>query len=370
MSRAATVYDVAARAGVSIATVSRALRLPDAVRPETRRRVADAARALHYVPSGNARDLARQRTGMLGVWFIEDRAEAVVDDDAAESLQWSLYWDQVIRGIERESWRRGFAALIASTRSARAGELTNEIAGRVDALAILAHDIPTDELAVISERIPVVLVAARHSISGVDSVRVANSQGIKLLVEHLIDVHGYRRPVFIGGVPHSSDAVERFQAFRRSWTEAGYAVPDTPFLSGDFTASTGVVAAEQLLTSGPLPDVVMCANDQTALGVLRRFRRHGVRVPEDVAVTGFDGLELGAGTNPPLTTVRQPMLQIGAIAVKLLVERLAAPERPSVATMLPVDVVIRESCGCPAQPLLIKGMELSARSTTSRSTNR
>jgi LacI family transcriptional regulator len=121
-----------------------------------------------------------------------------------------------------------------------------------------------------------------------------------------------------------------------------------------------------------LPDVVMCANDQTALGVLRRFRRHGVRVPEDVAVTGFDGLEVGARTNPPLTTVRQPMLQIGRIAVRLLVERLATPDRPNMATTLPVDVVIRESCGCPpvTQPLLIKGMELSARSTTSRSTNR
>lgn len=344
-----TVYDVAARAGVSIATVSRTLRLPDAVRPETRRRVTEAAHALGYVPSGNARGLARRRTGVLGVCVVADIVGDSVDEPAQEhdGGDDSLFWDEVIRGLQQASWRRGFAVLIAVTPATRSYELTNDIAGRVDGLAVLAERVPTRELGVIARRIPVVTLAGRQEMSGVDGVRAANSKGMRRLVEHLVRDHGHRDLAVVSGPPSSPDSVARLAGMRRTLREAGLRPPTEPLFVGDFTFESGHRAAAALLDRPTMPDVVVCANDQMAIGLIRTLRAAGVRVPHDVAVTGFDGIELGAHTDPSITTVHQPMRQMGRIAVDLLAERLADPGRPATTRTLPVDVVIRSSCGCP-----------------------
>jgi LacI family transcriptional regulator len=346
MSVVPTVYDVAARAGVSIATVSRTLRLPETVRPETRQRVTEAARELGYVPSGSARGLARKSTGVLGICFID---ENVVDEAAEKPTEdaETFYWDEVIRGVERAGWRHDFAVLIAATTSARADSLTNDIAGRVDALAILAQRVPTEELAVIAKRVPTVLIAARTDIEGVDSIQVANSRGMRQLVRHLIRVHDCRSFAFIGGPAESHDAGARFSGFRRELREQGLPTPTRPFHPGDFTITSGAAAAAELLAAGALPDAIVCANDQMAVGVVRALVTAGVRVPGDVRVTGFDGIEPGRHLTPALTTVRQPMRDMGRLAVELLINRLAARDTPAVSRTLPVEVVTRASCGCP-----------------------
>lgn len=334
-----TVYDVAARAGVSIATVSRTLRMPDTVRPQTRQRVTDAARELGYVPSGSARGLARKSTGVLGICFIDEN----VNDESSETF----YWDQVIRGVERAGWRNGFAVLIAATTSARADSLTNDIAGRVDALAILAQRVPTEELAVIAKRVPTVLLAARTDIGGVDSVQVANSRGMRLLVRHVVRTHGCRNLAFIGGPAESHDAGARFAGFRRELREHRISAPTTPFVAGDFTTASGIAAAQELMAAAKLPDAVICANDQMAVGVIRAFDAAGIQVPKDVVVTGFDGTEIGAHSRPALTTVHQPMRDMGRLAVELLMHRLGARDAAAVTRTLPVQLTIRSSCGCP-----------------------
>ncbi|MEN8651141.1 LacI family DNA-binding transcriptional regulator [Streptomyces sp. 21So2-11] len=348
---APTVYDVAERSGVSIATVSRVYRNPDSVRAQTRDRVVEAARELGYVPSGNARGLASRTTGVLGLCFpdfADPDAEAdteAADDDSAVML----YSDHVIRGMERAARRHGYALLIAASLAGGPESLVAKVAGRVDGFAVLARTVPTEDLEVISRRLPVVMLAGPREIDHLDHIEVANSDGERELAQHLIEDHGLRRLAFVGGQPDSPDAEARFRGYQEACRDAGLPVPDEPSVrAAMMTRAEGQRAAETLLGRGdaPRPQAMLFANDQMAVGALHALERRGVRVPEDIAVTGFDGIPLSRIVRPSLTTVRQPIQRLGEEAVELLVRRLADRDRDPVSLMLPVSVARRDSCGC------------------------
>lgn len=345
------MYDVAERSGVSIATVSRVYRNPDSVRTQTRERVLEAARELGYVPSGNARGLASRTTGVLGLCFPDyadpdAEADAEADSDADDAVM--LYSDQIIRGMERAARRHGYALLIAASLEGGPESLVAKVAGRVDGFAVLAQTVPTEDLEVISRRLPVVMLAGPREIDHLDHLVVANADGERELARHLIDDHGLRRLAFVGGDPDSPDAEARFRGFREACREAGLPVPDAPDLrTAMMTQAEGARAAETLLDRGAeRPEAMLFANDQMAVGALRALERRGVRVPDDVAVTGFDGIPLSRIVRPSLTTVRQPIRQLGEQAVELLVQRLADRTRDPVSLELPVSLARRASCGC------------------------
>ncbi|WP_124274522.1 LacI family DNA-binding transcriptional regulator [Streptomyces sp. ADI93-02] len=348
---APTVYDVAERSGVSIATVSRVYRNPDSVRAGTRERVLEAARELGYVPSGNARGLASRTTGVLGLCFpdyADPEAEADAETDSGADDAAMLYSDQIIRGMERAARRHGYALLIAASLQGGPESLVAKVAGRVDGFAVLAQTVPTEDLDVISRRLPVVMLAGPREIDHLDHIVVANAAGERELARHLIEDHGLRRLAFVGGDPESPDAEARFCGFRDACRDAGLPVPDAPDLrTGMMTRAEGARAAETLLDRGAeRPEAMVFANDQMAVGALRALERRGMRVPEDIAVTGFDGIPLSRIVRPSLTTVRQPIRQLGEQAVELLVQRLADPSRDPVSLELPVALARRASCGC------------------------
>ncbi|GAA1301426.1 LacI family DNA-binding transcriptional regulator [Streptomyces sanglieri] len=345
------MYDVAERSGVSIATVSRVYRTPDSVRAQTRERVLEAARQLGYVPSGNARGLASRTTGVLGLCFPDyadpdAEADAEADSDADDAVM--LYSDQIIRGMERAARRHGYALLIAASLEGGPESLVAKVAGRVDGFAVLAQTVPTEDLEVISRRLPVVMIAGPREIDHLDHIVVANADGERELARHLIEDHGLRRLAFVGGEVESPDAEARFLGFRQACRDAGLPVPDAPDLRAEMmTQAEGARAAEELLDrDGERPQGVLFANDQMAVGALRALERRGVRVPEDIAVTGFDGIPLSRIVRPPLTTVRQPIRQLGEQAVELLVQRLGNSGSEPVSLMLPVSLIRRASCGC------------------------
>ncbi|MEU1369638.1 LacI family DNA-binding transcriptional regulator [Streptomyces sp. NPDC005803] len=348
---APTVYDVAERSGVSIATVSRVYRTPESVRAQTRERVLDAARELGYVPSGNARGLASRTTGVLGLCFPDyadpdAEADAEADSDADDAVM--LYSDQIIRGMERAARRHGYALLIAASLEGGPESLVAKVAGRVDGFAVLAQTVPTEDLEVISRRLPVVMLAGPREIDHLDHIVVANADGQRELTRHLIEDHGLRRLVFVGGDTDSPDAEARFLGFQEACREAGLPAPDEPALRTTMMKQAeGARAAETLLDrGGERPEAMLFANDQMAVGALRALARRGVRVPQDMAVTGFDGIPLGRIVQPPLTTVRQPIRRLGEQAVELLVQRLSDTGREPVSLTLPVSVIRRASCGC------------------------
>ena len=347
------MYDVAERAQVSIATVSRVYRNPDTVRATTRERVLAVARELGYVPSGNARGLASRTTGVLGLCF-PDYADPEVDnpedssDDAADDPEHMLYADEITRGMERAARRHGYALLIAASLAGGPESLVAKVAGRVDGFAVLARTVPTEDLEIISRRLPIVMIAGPREIDHLDHLQVANDEGEYELTRHLIADHGLTRLAYISGGEDSPDATARFAGFQRALADSGLPVPGEPDIRGNFTQADGRSAAQRLLdAAGAVPQALVCANDQMAVGALQTMERRGIRVPQDVAVVGFDGIPLGRVVRPSLTTVSQPMRRLGETAVDLLVERLRDPDREPRSVLLPVSQTRRHSCGCP-----------------------
>lgn len=348
MAKQPTVYDVAALADVSIATVSRVLTAPASVKASTRERVEEAIAELGYVPSASARGLAARRTNVIGLFFprhddsgLDSLAMAepgegvpVVRDAAEEPENENLYYDEVLRGAEVEASRRGFALMIASGMGSDLESLVTDLAGRVDGLAVLAGTVPADMLKRAGRHIPVVLLGGDGGQDRFDHVHSNNAPGMRALAEHLV-AQGASTFAYITGPFTSPDDADRFAGFSQ-------AVGDRPVevVRGDFTRMGGREAAAKL--SG-IPDAIVCANDQTALGVLDVMAARGIAVPEKVQVTGFDGIAAGRHSSPQLTTVHQPMSELGRAAVQLIVERLEHPEQPRRAITLPVRVVLRES---------------------------
>lgn len=346
-----TVYDVAERAGVSIATVSRVYRNPDSVREQTRERVLAAARKLGYVPSGNARGLASRTTGVLGLCYPDFHDSEADTSETVDSGEGTLYSDEVVRGMERAARQQGYALLISAAPADEAERRLTEVAGRVDGLAVLAQDLPRETLEMVARRVPLVMLAGAR-IDGFDHIEVANFDGVLELTRHLLLAHRLRRLAFVGGPEDSPDGEARFRGFQAAHLEAGLEMPQAPDTRGDLTQAAGRKAVEDLLGSGrgaaAAPQGLVFANDQMAVGGLHALAERGLSVPGDIAVTGFDGIPLGRLVSPTLTTVRQPMGRLGVAAVELLAARLAERDRALEFRQLPVTVTLRESCGCPA----------------------
>jgi LacI family transcriptional regulator len=336
-----SVYEVARLAGVSTATVSRVLAGYERVLPGTRDKVLTAVTQLGYVPSGAARDLAARRTGVLGLCFPDLDQETGGDGDAA-------YWyDEVIRGMERAARRSGYAVLIAASHHRDDSGLVLSIAGRCDGLVVLARTAPLAMIEHVATRIPVVLLATEEGQGradrAIDFLAVANETGAYQVTAHLADVHGYTDLCFIAGPPDSPDSGCRLDGFRRA--TAGL-VSQVRVYYGDFTTAGGRQVAERIIDAEKVPRALVCANDQTAIGVMAALQQAGLSVPGDVAVTGFDGIRLGRHLRPSLTTVVQPMAALGDTAVTMLKDRIGGAARQQRTVELPVRLELRGSCGC------------------------
>jgi len=337
-----TIYEVAERADVSIATVSRALQGKGNLRPKTRERVLRAASELGYVPSATARELATRRSFVLGLAFpdLDDPGE----EHGHETL---LYSDEVTRGMERAARAAGYAVLIAATHHSRDPSFVVSLATKTDGMVVLARTIPTEQLERLARRVPVVLLAGPREPARLDHVSVANAQGSAAVTEHVVQVHGHEDVAFIGGPDDSPDAAARFEGHLWALDAAGLAKPERPAASADFTEAGGAHAVDALLSARETPPgAIVCANDQMAVGAIGALVKAGLSVPGDVAVTGFDDIQIARHVTPALTTVHQPMRRLGSCAVELLLRRIEDPDAEPDAVVLATSLVVRASCGC------------------------
>lgn len=335
-----TIYEVARRSGVSTATVSRVMDNGTGFSAATRERVRAVARELGWVPSGSARGLARRRAGIVGLLF----PDLSVEGEAGEESP--LYVDHIIRGAERAAAAAGEAVLIAATRGTSGRDLAFAAAGKVDGLVVLPRSLSDADLEDIAAIVPVLLISNR-SPSRMDHVGADNRGGMRRLVEHLIDVHAYRDIAFIGGPELSPDGMERFAGYRQALAAADLPLPASPDVRGHFTEAGGMRAVHDLMAKRARPpQAIVCANDEMAIGALTALRGLKVKVPADTAVTGFDGIAAARHVSPTLTTVKQPMREIGEHAVRAVLTRVADRYARRHQETLPTELVIRRSCGC------------------------
>jgi LacI family transcriptional regulator len=375
-----TIYDVARAAGVSIASVSRVLNGRRNPRPETRDRVQRAVAELGFVPDSAARALSVRLKEVVGIvmrrqltsgpavpmpWVPSgacDTAGLIGYDTFADETESLLFTDMVNRGIERAAHRRGFDLLMRSV------DLTDHEAGRrVLALArksdgLILHDrvFEPDQLDQISRQVPIITLAGEAT-ETTANVCSDNATGMRALARHLLYDHGYTTLGYLGGYGDSPDSQVRLDTLAAEARAAGAVLFSGPQWEGNYYAAGAAVVTERLLASGaPLPRVIVCANDQSALGAMYVLRRSGVDVPGQVAVTGFDDIPMARHLHPQLTTVKQPIGELGETAFEMLYSMISREQPAERDIALPTRLVCRESCGCQPGATLAGVTELSS----------
>lgn len=338
----ATIRDVARAAGVSVATVSRALTGTGPVSDVTRDRIRAIAEGLRYAPNASARSLVSSRTSTFGVLLPDLYGE---------------FFSEVIRGADLAARAHGYHLLVSSAHGGRAEieAALRTMRGRVDGILLMAPDLDGAALAAnLPDGHPVVLLNGPAGVATVDAIAVDSYGGAVAMVRHLL-LAGHRRIAFVSGPPRSHDAAERLRGWRAALGAAGITPEPRWALAGDFTEDGGYDAARRLVALGlPVaerPTALFAANDAMAIGAIGALREAGLEVPDDIAVAGFDDIPMARYVSPPLTSVHVAIDEIGAHAVARLMAALSdraahAPTRE----VLPATLVVRTSCGGRAPP--------------------
>jgi LacI family repressor for deo operon, udp, cdd, tsx, nupC, and nupG len=329
----ATIYEVAKRAGVSTATVSRVLSRPDVVAPSTRRKVLQAVERLGFTPNAISKSLRTLRTGKLIV---------TVPDIA------NPFFSLILKGIEDAAIREGYNVLVGDTqhdeeREERYAEMLKR--KEADGLIFLGHRLPKEAASLIKTMAPkcapVVNGCEFSPRLGIPSVHIDNAKAAGEAMAHLYSL-GHRRIGIVTGPLVSPLSRDRLEGATAQAKKQG-AERDFVVMNGDFSIESGAVGSSRLLARREPPTAIFCFNDEMAMGVYMTAQREGIRIPADLSVVGFDDIRYAACMNPPLTTVAQPMREIGEGTVRLLMQILKDPEAAPEPVTLPHILTIRSS---------------------------
>jgi LacI family transcriptional regulator len=333
-----TIKDVARRAGVSVATVSRVLNKSGPVSPEAAKRIHEAAAALHYVPHGGARSLITAKTSTIGVLLPD---------------LYGGFFSEMIRGIDQTAQQNGYHLLLSGSHNRRTEmeAAMRAMRGRTDGLIAMS---PHFDAAMLVENLPptlpVVLLSCKATCEVDHVIAIDNAGGAEAMVNHLIAL-GHRRIAMVMGEEGHFDTAERLQGYRRALEAAGIALRPEYEAQGDFSEASGHRAVQQLLTLPERPTAIFCANDSMCIGGLAAASEAGVRVPADLTMVGFDDIPLAQYLSPPLTSVHVPVFEMGARAVSRLIAVLKGePVEDGKSVRLPTRLVVRSSCAPPPKP--------------------
>ena len=334
MSSRATISDVAEKAGVSISTVSRVINNTVPVDEEAAQRVREAVSALNYTPHSAARTLASRRTNTIGLLLPDIGGD---------------FYTPMLRGIEAVSSQAGYDLLIHSTIPSLLGNPSRRALGEhnTDGLLVFTQALDHAELKRLQEiGFPVVMLhqSAPRDLA-IPFITIENQSGTQKVVDHLIDVHGCQRILFLQGPLGNEDSEQREKGYRQSLKK--HHLPFDPCLvaRGGFEPNQAHAAVARLISDGLEFDAIFTGDDDNAVGVIQALREAGRDIPGDVAVAGFDNSIFARILIPPLTTVRAPIEQVGQTAVRQLL-RLIRAEQVEARLVLPTELIIRQSCGC------------------------
>lgn len=334
-----TIKEVAARSGVSVATVSNVLQNKNHLySSETAERVWQAVRELGYRPSSVARSLIRRRTDTIGV-ILEERQEVVLDP----------YVMQVLEGILEYAVPRNYSIKIISMLYHQSSDsfLAHIDDSSVDGIALIAPRTYSAALAWAKKAdIPAVVVGSALPDSLLPCVDVDDSAAVYRAVRWLIEL-GHQRIAHIAGPQTQWSARRRLEAYYQAMQDADIEVCGLWVVEGNYTPTMGKCAMQRLLDNAPSITAVVCANDWTAMGAIEAIYQRELRIPEDISVVGFDDIDTAQWMTPPLTTLRQPMREIGAKATELLINQIGVGSRLHEVVMFPAELVIRQSVAPP-----------------------
>jgi LacI family transcriptional regulator len=327
-----TLKDVARVAKVSTATVSRVINGHGNVTSATRERIMHVIESMHYVPDSAARSLSTGQTNTIGVLLPDLHGE---------------FFSELIRGIDQAARTRGLHLLLSGVHGSAAETKTavSNLRGRVDGLLIMSPyaDSTFLESPLVAD-VPAVVLNSPTRGNSFSSLRVNNRGGARAMVRHLVSL-GHRRIVFVAGPIDNYDANERLAGYCDA-LEAEAAGLIEWIIPGDFTEESGVRAVKKILTMDDKPDAIFAANDAMALGCLHALNQADIKVPEQIALAGFDDIPMARFVSPALTTVRVPMAELGSKALDALAtvidDRSAAP---MLTQQIETSLVLRQSAG-------------------------
>ena len=326
-----TIREVAESAGVSYATVSHVINNTRLVSPETRERVLAAMDALNYRPNALARSLRQGKTNTIGL---------VLPDSA------NPFFAEISRTIEDEAFKKGYSVFLCNTELDTQRELfyVDVLSKKqVDGIIFVAAGDQADSLDFLIRRsMPLVMIDRNVPNVKSDAVLTDHQLGGYLATCHLLEL-GHTRIACIAGPSTITPSAERIIGYRKALEEAGLSYQEELILRGDYHAQSGMELTHLILKMNPRPTAIFALNDLMALGALRAAAEDGYSVPKDLAVVGYDDLEIAHFTNPPLTTIAQPKKEIGVQAVKLLVDRMSLKSRPPSRIVLAPELIIRRS---------------------------
>jgi len=321
------INEVALAAKVSAATVSRTLAKPDVVAPETRRKVHDAILKLGYTPNVQARSLRTARSNLI---------LALVPDVS------NPFFAQVIRGIEQVAHQKHYSVLLGDTQYNldREQDYANLLATRqADGLITLLPHVPS---IVSTGRFPIVNACEYVKDRSITSVYVDNVAAAQEATEYLI-MFGHRTIAFLTGPMNSPISVDRDEGYEKALTRAGIKRNPALTVEGDFSLDSGIRGIEALFARGERFSAAFCSNDEMALGAMSGIKARGLKIPEDVSVVGFDDIRFARYSDPPLTTIAQPMADLGREAMSMLIEIMNGINVPPRKRILPTQLIVRSS---------------------------
>jgi LacI family transcriptional regulator len=330
-----TILDVARESGVSYSTVSRALSGFSFVKEATREKVLQAAARLGYVTNVQASSLAGGKTRIIGLLVPG------LDNG---------YIGEIVSGIDEEIAKVNYDLMLFTTRrrTGREALYVNAISnGLSDGMILIVPLLDPEYLAALrAHDFPYVLIDQADPSNLSDTIEATNWQGAYDATKYLIEL-GHRRIGFIKGFRAIHSAVDRFEGYKAALTDYDIPFDETLVAEGDFFNPSGYAAAQTFLQLNPRPTAIFSSNDLMALGVMQALGEQGIRIPQDMSLMGFDDIPQAAMVHPKLTTIRQPLDQMGRVAVRLLLEQIenaGHPDRTARRVTLATHLIERESC--------------------------
>lgn len=327
------IKEIAAKAGVSIATVSHAFRNPGRVSDDTRKKVLDAAKEVGYTPNRLAASLRTSRSGNI----------VVIIPDVADSHN-----SEIIKAIEKVAHSRGYSVLLGDSQGSAERErefAAMTISRQADGIILMSHQFPFtigEDALSIEDLPPVVSGCEVSGHDGIPAVAIDDVRAAMDATRHLIS-YGHKDIAVITGDMNSTSSRDRLEGFRGAMSQAGLSCNEDLIIRAEYSLHSGEVSTESLLLNRKRPSAIFCFSDEIALGCMYALRQHGFSVPDDMSVMGFDNIPFAKYFSPPLTTIAQPAENIGMMCATTLLDLIDGKKPENFRNLLPHQLLIRES---------------------------